>query len=369
MNLQKVHIAYFCPSKSWGGLEMNQRRNAVWMQERGWKVSVIVQKGSKACQNAKKEGVDTIIVDQHRKYYDVKNTFRLTKQLKEYQITHLIVRDPKDMNICAMAKTFSQNKIFLAYFMEMQVGIPKKDWIHTVRFNKFDLWSCPLSWLENQVHQQTRFPKDKTVVIPSGLALEKFLEPVDPCTAKVSIGLNPKREYIGLVGRFDKQKQQLLLLQAFLKIKDKIEHDIVFLGESTHGESQNYLNQLKTFVHENKLEDRVHFKPFRSDVETFYKAIDVFVMATVSETFGMVTVEAMATGSKVVGSNRGGTVELLGDGDFGYLFDAKNSSSLANQLVAAISDTDFDKNSVMKETKRFDAQEVCKKVEHSLEIR
>lgn len=360
------HIAYFCPSLSWGGLEMNQLRNAEWMKDRGHKVMIFVQEDSKIHQEANSLGISVDFVKPHKKYYDVVNARRLQKKLKKHKITHLIVRDPKDMSLCAMAKSWTFNKFFLAYFMEMQIGISKRDLLHTLRYESYDLWSCPLPWLEKQVHELTRYPKNRTVVIPSGLELKKYFEAAPKQEAKKLLNLEIEKEYIGLVGRFDEQKRQLLLLEAFDKIKDNIQHDLVFLGESTHGESDAYFGKLKDFVKKNMLENRVHFRPFRSDVESFYSAIDVFVMATKSETFGMVTIEALAAGCKVVGSNQGGTVEILNNGEFGELFISGDVDDLAKKLLLSISNENFDQHKVKKEAEKYDAQMVSKKVESAL---
>lgn len=377
---KKHHLAYFCPSKSWGGLEMNQLRNAKWMSERGHKVLLFVQRGSRIHQEAESLQLPVEIVQSHRKYYDFVNARRLSKKIKKHQITHLIVRDPKDMSVCALAKTMSFNifkagklPFFLAYFMEMQIGIPKRDFFHSLRYKKFDLWSCPLPWLKKQVLELTKFPERKTIVIPSGIELEKYLNAPERTLAKQLLDLNIHKEYIGLVGRFDVQKGQLLLLEAFSKIMHETSHNLVFLGEPNQEESDDYFRQLQDFVRKNGLEDRVFFRPFRQDVETFYAAIDVFVMATKSETFGMVTIEALASGCRVVGSNKGGTVEILGatfpaigQVEFGTLFESGNSADLAEKLMISIGNKDFDAEKVKSASKKYDAHLVCEKVENAI---
>lgn len=360
------HIAYFCPSLSWGGLEMNQLRNADWMHKRGHKVMIFVQEGSKIHQEANALGISVDFVEPHRKYYDFVNARRLIKKLKQQKVTHLIVRDPKDISLCALAKSWTLNKFFLAYFMEMQIGIPKRDILHTLRYESYDLWSCPLPWLEKQVHELTKFPKERTVVIPSGLELNRYFEAAPKDEAKQLMGLELTKEYIGLVGRFDEQKRQLLLLEAFNQVKYKVNYDLVLLGESTHGESDAYFDLLKDYVKSNMIENRVHFRPFRPDVETFYSAIDVFVMATKSETFGMVTIEALAAGCKVVGSNKGGTVEILNHGEYGELFESGDVDDLAIKLLTSISNENFDESKVKNAAKKYDAQLVCDKVESVL---
>lgn len=366
MKKQACHIAYFCPSKSWGGLEMNQLRNAKWMNENGFAVWVFTQEDSTLNKEAQKLGLKTGIVQAHRKYYDVPKALQLAILVKQNEITHLIVRDPKDMSVCALAKTFTFNKLHLTYFMEMQIGIPKRDLIHTLRFRQFDLWVCPLQWLKRQVEELTKFPKERIRVIPSGLEVDKFLTPKNKTKAKALLNLPEDIDYIGLVGRFDAQKGQKLLLEAFELIKDKTTLDIVLLGEVTHGEYETYYNDLLQFVIEHKLEQRVRFRPFREDVETFYAAIDVFVMATKMETFGMVTIEAMASGCKLVGSNRGGTVEILKEGEIGWLFESEDKVSLADKLLEAINDSTFNPDVMKEAAKEYDSRKVCKMVESTL---
>ncbi|PKR80080.1 hypothetical protein CW751_12020 [Brumimicrobium salinarum] len=363
MTDQKCRIGYFCPSKSWGGLEMNQLRNAQWMKNRGHEVFLFVQEGSKIEAEAHEVNIPTISVLPHKKYYDVFRAQALKRKIESFGISHLVVRDPKDMSVCALAKTFSRSKFFLAYFMEMQIGMAKRDILHTIRYKQYDLWSCPLPWLQKQVHTLTKFPPERTVVIPSGLDLDRYYDAPPPSIAKKKLKLATDVEYIGLVGRFDPQKGQLLLLEAFNQIKNKIKHNLVLLGESTHGEADEYFHQLRDFVRSNDLEDRVFFRSFRKDVEVFYSAIDVFVMATESETFGMVTIEALASGCRIVGSNKGGTVEILNHGEFGKLFISKNVNDLSNQIINAIEDPDFNPQEVIEESKKYSAAKISASVE------
>ena len=68
------------------------------------------------------------------------------------------------------------------------------------------------------------------------------------------------------------------------------------------------------------LQEQVHFRGFRPNPDVFYQAIDVFVMVSENETYGMVTFEALAAGGLVVGAAAGGTAELVQDGHNGLLF-------------------------------------------------
>ncbi|HTO37387.1 MAG TPA: glycosyltransferase family 4 protein [Brumimicrobium sp.] len=361
------HIAYICTSKSWGGLEMNQLKNAFWMMQRGHKVMVFAQKDSQFQYEAKKLNIPVELITAPKKVFDFKGAYRLAKLIDNLKITHLIVRDPKEMSVTGLAKRLSKNKFFLAYFMEMQIGIPKRDFVHTIRYKPFDLWSCPLPWLQKQVKELTSFPIERTKVIPSGLELDRFYNSFDKLKAREILELDPDKNYIGLAGRLDPQKGQLLLLDAFNQIQEKEEnYNIVFLGEPTHGEFEDYTTVLDDFIRASSMQGRVHFRPFRSDVETFYAAMDIFVMGTKSETFGMVTIEAMASGCKIVGSNKGGTVEILEHGKLGYLYESDSAEDMAEKIEKAIHDSSFKEEIVKEAAYKYDHQLVCKQVEEAL---
>ncbi len=366
-SMSKHVIGYFCASDSWGGLEMNQWRNALWMMERGHQVVMFVREGTPAEKAARESGLVVSRVRKHRKYYDYIKAKQLKRRIKYHGVTHMIVRDPQDMGLCALTKTLLGNQLHLSYFMEMQLGIDKKDLLHTLRFKKFDLWSCPLPWLAEQVKSRTNYPKERIKVIPSGLDLKKYQNDLTRAEAKTKLDLNTDKKWIGLIGRFDAQKGQVLLLRAFQRVQEKLNnYNVVFLGEKTKGEADDYYEEMQSYIQRNGLKGRVEIRPFRKDVESFYAAIDVFVMATKAETFGMVTIEAMASECKIVGSNAGGTPEILNHGEYGTLFETQNVDSLAQALIQSTQRATINSAKLQEEVQQYDFNNVCEQVEKVL---
>ncbi len=364
----KLRIGYLLGSNSKGGLEMNQVRNALWMQERGHSVFLLCIKGSPAEVMAKELGVPVVNIEKHRKYYDFKRGKALAKILQEQQISHLIVRATQDMSVAVIAKRVLKNKLHLSYFMEMQLGVKKTNFLHTYRFKHFDLWSCPLNWLEHQVHTMTKFPKDRTVLIPSGIDLSQFADLPTKTESRGLLDLPQEMKIFGLIGRFDVQKGQLLLLNAMLQCPRK-DFGVLFLGEPTHNEADDYYAEMQELITREGLKDRVFIRPFRKDIATFYKAVDWFVMTSKAETFGMVTIEAMACGTPTLGSNAGGTPELLKFGELGVLFETLNETDLAKKLKAIMEDQyKIDAEILKVEARRFDHVKVCGEVERVLVI-
>lgn len=366
---QKV-IAYLCVSHSWGGLEMNQLRNAQWMKDRGHEVIILGLKNARILNEANKSGISTSIVDQHKKYYDFKRANALKKIIKEKAITHLVLRDPKDISLGVTAKKWLKNKLHLSYFMEMQLGVKKKDFIHTWRFNGLDLWSCPLEFLADQVKSLTNFPGRRIKVIPSGMNLSQFESLPNKSDARDKLELPKGKILLGLIGRLDPFKGHMLLMDAYEELTDEVKSkiELVFLGEKMNPDIDNFYNRLLERMNQPSFQSKVHILPFRKDVELFYTAIDAFIMASKAETFGMVTIESMASGTPVIGSNAGGTPELLEFGDHGILFKTMNKKSLAQAIEYFIKDYKYDAGKLKSNVQKFSHHAVCEKVENALQL-
>lgn len=364
-----MKVGYLCSSKSWGGLEMNHLRNALWMKERSHEIVVLCVENTPFHERAKKENLPIVLIPRHRKYYDFKVGRNLAKIISNEQITHLMIRDNRDVSVSASAKFFSKKDTFhLSYFMEMQLGVQKTNLLHTLRYRKIDLWSCPLEGLKQQVKTMTRMDMSKVMVIPSGLDLATFQNPISCSEARLKLDLPADKTILGMIGRFDPAKGQVLLLEALKQIQDK-DVCVCLLGEPTRNEGLEYNLQIQTIIQENQLEDRVFIRPFRDDIVTFYRAIDAFVMASKAETFGMVTIEAMASGTPTIGSNAGGTPEILGQGTFGYLFETLNVKSLTETIEQFLKSDSISKEVLLQEVQKYDHRRVCTAIENAIGLK
>lgn len=363
-----MKLAYFCSSTSWGGLEMNHLKDASWMQERGHKVLILCIANSPIEKEAILRDLPILLVEKQKKYYDFKKAKILANLLIESHVSHLIIRSTRDMSIAASVKFRLKSKIHVSYFMAMQLGVKKTNLLHTLRFKYIDLWVCPLNWLEKQVKEMTHF-KNETAVIPSGIDLNEYRILKSKDELRDILDIPRKVLTFGIIGRFDVQKGQLLLVEAMKKCQSK-DFNVVFLGEPTKGEGEVYFNQMKTIISEEQLERRVLIRPYRTDTVTFYKGIDWMVMASKAETFGMVTIESLAAGTPVLGSNTGGTPELLEQNKGGVLFETLNSDDLAVKIdLICTGKVRIDSGKLIEMAQQYNHHLVCKKVEKVLKLK
>jgi glycosyltransferase involved in cell wall biosynthesis len=98
------------------------------------------------------------------------------------------------------------------------------------------------------------------------------------------------------------------------------------------------LETLQALSIELGLQNRCHFEPSTSDVAAWLRAIDIFVLPSLSEALSNALMEAMACGCAVVASEVGGNPELVSDGATGLLFRAGDAAELADRLEHLIVD-------------------------------
>ncbi|NJM15848.1 MAG: glycosyltransferase family 4 protein [Bacteroidales bacterium] len=214
----------------------------------------------------------------------------------------------------------------------MQISIPKKDWLHTLRFSKIDLWISTLELLKEEVAQNTRFNAKKIKTIPLAVELPNVQMTKQEARAKLNL---PQQAFmIGIVGRLDMLKGQHFLIECMAKLNAPLYNlHLLIVGEPTLNMGRDYETKLYQMVEGYKLGQHVHFKPFTKNLGEIYTALDVFAMASAKETFGMVTIEAMWHALPIIGTNTGGTIELLGNGEYGLLYQPDNHSEFIEKLL------------------------------------
>ena len=98
-------------------------------------------------------------------------------------------------------------------------------------------------------------------------------------------------------------------------------------------------DELKRLQTELNLEEKVQFLGFRNDVPLLMKQSDLFVMPSLSEPFGNILLEAMATGTPIVTTRSDGALHLL-NGETAIFVDKASSNTLANGILEAINNSE-----------------------------
>lgn len=138
-------------------------------------------------------------------------------------------------------------------------------------------------------------------------------------------------------GRLGHEKNVLLLLEAFIQVHKEIPNaNLVFVGNGP------VLGELKDRVHEAGLDPYVHFTGYvpRNELPLYYTMATIFTFPSVTETQGLVTIEAMLCGTPVVGVNKMGTAEVMA-GEKGGLLAENSASSVAEKILKLLKDPEL----------------------------
>jgi len=84
------------------------------------------------------------------------------------------------------------------------------------------------------------------------------------------------------------------------------------------------------------LEKQIIMPGFLGDIPSLMLALDLFVLPSNNEAFGIVLLEAMANNRAIVGSNSGAIPEIVRHGENGLLFAPGDSDSLAEAILRLI---------------------------------
>ncbi len=219
------------------------------------------------------------------------------------------------------------------------------------KINKIILVSKPiLKYLPKGLNSKIR-------VIPNGIDLERFR----PDIKKLKI-FNDDKINILFVGRLDKRKGTIYLIQSFEKLKRK--HNNIRLIIAGNGP---LLDECKSYVESNNIQD-VHFEGRVSDImlPRYYSTSDIFCSpATHGESFGIVLLEAMACGKPIVAfANTGYKGVLKGEGAK-FLVKPMNVNELTKKLETLIKDKGLREKMGkwgLKEVKKYDWNIVTDKI-------
>jgi D-inositol-3-phosphate glycosyltransferase len=172
-------------------------------------------------------------------------------------------------------------------------------------------------------------------VIPCGVNLELF-RPLEKRRARARLGLNGDK-IILFVGRLEPLKGIDRLLRAVSSLRGEETCRLVIIGGDTR--SQGEMNRLKALSARLRIQDLVDF-PGRVNQERlplYYSAADVTIVPSYYESFGLVALESLASGTPVVSNDVGDIQNIIQPGVTGYVVEGGSISGLAEKIGRLLS--------------------------------
>jgi glycosyltransferase involved in cell wall biosynthesis len=157
---------------------------------------------------------------------------------------------------------------------------------------------------KKDIIRQFNIPGEKIRVVYNGIDSSCF-KPRNKYQCRRALGLWPDKFILLNIGTENERKNIKTLLKA-MKIISQTHKDVVLVRIGKQSESS------RKYIHENKLADFVQYFTRVEQIELFYNAADVFVFPSVYEGFGLVALEAMASGCPVITTDKSAIPEVTG---------------------------------------------------------
>ncbi|NPA37290.1 MAG: glycosyltransferase family 4 protein [Chlorobi bacterium] len=305
--MSRIKICFFNTVRSWGGGEKWHFEVSKYLHDRGYDVLLVCQKGGELHKRTKEAGIPHIAKDIGNLSY--LNPFKVnyfTELFKTEGISAVVMNLSSDVKLAAHAAKKAGVKRII---YRRGSAIPLKNtfynryifskWVNEILVNSEETKRTI------NLKNPNLFPESKITVIYNGIDTKLY----SGCEKKDAGG----NVVLGNVARLEHEKGHKYLIEVARSLKERgLGFKLKIAGKgSLHDE-------LQQMIKSNNLTGEVELSGFRNDVHNFLKDVDVFLLGSVWEGFGYVTVEAMSCGKPVVAFDISCNPELIVNNETGF---------------------------------------------------
>lgn len=175
--------------------------------------------------------------------------------------------------------------------------------------------------------------------VRGAIDVEPFLNGKGRARVRAEWGVRDDEVLIGMAGRVTRWKGQSIFVQAAKLIAERHAKAKFAAVGGVFDTEKFYMDRFRKEVRDAGLENKLTINDFRADMPDVFAAFDIFVLPSIlPEPFGLVVIEAMASGKPVVATAPGGPSETVVDGETGFLVPPSDASAIARVLEVLLAD-------------------------------
>ena len=277
------------------------------------------------------------------------------KQMKRYDMSIIsklkkeIIQEGYDIIHCHGARAN-----FIAMFLKGKVEVPfittvhsdyKLDFkdnpykkivyttINSIALKKFDYYIAISSNFKRMLVERG-FNEDKIFTVYNGIDLDGEIDYVSREEFLNRYNINGENKTIvGIMARLDLVKDHETFIKAAYRVLQE-RKDVLFLIGGTGNDEE----RLKSMVEKMGISNNVHFLGWIDDQYSFFNAIDINVLTSVSESFPYVILEGARLKKTIISTDVGGISDLIKNGYNGWLIEVGDSEALAKYINSFLED-------------------------------
>lgn len=334
MAISKLKILQISSAQAFGGGERHLVDLAASLKNRGHKVLVAARANSQILEEPELSSGNVVTLPL-RNALDAKSAAALARLVRDEGIEIVHAHMARDYPLAAYAvrRNPSARLIVTRHVLFPLNRLHKITLAHVTRLIAVS------HAVARELRTQALIAPEKITVIQNGIDLKK-IEAVHGRFNRTEFcrrwDLPAESLLVGSIGTFTRLKGHEDFLQAAAALTNS---SAFFVISGTESPATNeYRRRLEHLIRQLNLSDRVRLIGRMEDISELHCALDVFVSASLSEAFGLATVEAMAAGTAVVSTDTEGAQEIIEDGKSGLLVPIGAVQTMADAIGGLLAD-------------------------------
>ena len=304
------------------------------LQRRGHQVGLLCRPGTELAHRAAAIGIPVHTFSM-RGDFDPITIFQVFRLLKRERYQIILANMDKELRFAGIAARLAGIR---AVFPRRGVDYPLKNKWHYRFVYNYLAWGIIANSQATKRALLRHAPwltGDRISVVYNGIAPCRF-EGSPRTDLRGELKIEQTAPVVGFVGQLDERKGIHTLLQAFEQVHAKVPSAVlVFVGE---GPLDSYI---RDWCHQHRLDSSVRLVGFRDDIPEVMKNIDMLVLPSLWEGFGIVLIEAMAAAKACVTTNVSSMPEIVMDGETGLVVPVSDPVALADAVIRLLTNPEL----------------------------
>ena len=331
--MRPMSVMHLTSSGGWGGREMYPRTLAAVQREHGHQTMVVAKKYTPLSRSLAESDIRHSIL-RIGPYLDPPAAWSLSRVIREFGPDVIHVHLSRDLALVRMALAFCGLRPAVILHKHIASAGNKRDFLHRYLYGGVDKVLAVSEFVRRSLLASCPLEPGDVEVLFNGVDTRDFISaaelgPQERKRIRAELGADDSSVLVGVIGRLDPRKgQQWLIRAAAVLAGSGRELRYALIGASEQG----CRAELEALVGELELGDVIKFTGHRTDSRRLYASLDVLVVPSFEEAFGLVAVEGMLSRLPVVASNSGALPEFVESGVNGLLVELNDDRGLAGAI-------------------------------------
>lgn len=315
---QLLTILHTESSVGWGGQEHRTFKEMVGLKKLGHRILLLTRAGARLAARAREVGIETFEIPIYNAF-DMRAMWRIYRLIKAQRVDVVNTHSGHDSILGGLAGRLAGIKVVRT--RHLALPITSKLTYSVLPHHVVSVSNFVRSYLID-----AGIPEQQVSTVYTGVDPEQLKVDGEPSLRR-ELGLPDSAKLVLTVAIMRTEKGHRFTIQAAPRILAACPDTyFIFAGDGP------LFDELKGQVAAAGLADRIRFLGLRRDIANVLASCDLFLLPTEQEALGTAFIEAMAMGLPVVTTTVGGIVDIVEEGQTGYLVPPRDLEVLADRL-------------------------------------